>query len=107
MHPARAVRLLAAVAIAAAILAAPAYARPALDASTVTLASSSPNPPHGQMVTFTATVSGSGACAPAPGESVAFSIDGSAVATAQLSTTGQATYATSILTPGQHTVVAE
>ena len=106
MHPARAVRLMPLLLLALLLPALPALARPALDASTLTLTSSASNPPHGQLLTFTATVSGSGACVPAAGENIAFTVDGASAATAQITAAGVATYASSVLSPGQHTIAA-
>ncbi len=74
-------------------------------AATTTTLTSSPNPSlHGQPVTFTATVNGA---AGTPTGSVQFSLDGSpAGSAAPLSATGSASYQTSDLAVGAHTVTA-
>jgi hypothetical protein len=76
---------------------------------TVTALSSSQNPaPVGQQVTFTAVVTVPGSTDPATG-SVTFSIDGHAQLAVNLAVVGgvdQATFSTSTLTVGPHTVVA-
>lgn len=85
----------------------PAAARVAQVASTLTLISSATAPAHGQPITFTATVMGGGGCAPAAGESVVFAIDDVTAATVQLSAAGMASFTTSGLSSGQHTVAAQ
>jgi large repetitive protein len=76
-------------------------------ATTTTLTSSSSVSGVGEPVTFTATVAPSSAGAGTPTGSVAFSIDGTTVATVPLNAaTGQASYTTSSLGIGTHTVVA-
>jgi hypothetical protein len=76
-------------------------------ATTTTLTSSSPVSGVGEPVTFTATVAPASAGAGTPTGSVAFSIDGTTVATVPLNaTTGQASYTTSSLAIGTHAVVA-
>lgn len=75
--------------------------------TTTTLTSSSPLSAIGQPVTFTATVAPVSAGAGTPTGSVAFSVDGTTVATVPLNpSTGQATYTTSTLGIGSHTIVA-
>jgi hypothetical protein len=76
-------------------------------ATTTTLTSSSPVSGVGQPVTFTATVAPASAGAGTPTGSVAFSIDGTKVATVPLNAaTGQASFTTSSLSIGTHQVVA-
>jgi hypothetical protein len=76
-------------------------------ATTTTLSSSSPVSGIGEPVTFTATVAPSSTGAGTPTGSVAFSIDGTTVATVPLNAaTGQASFTTSTLAIGTHTVVA-
>jgi beta-lactam-binding protein with PASTA domain len=74
--------------------------------STTTSVISSANPQvQGSSVTFTATVTpGSGTGVPTG--SVVFSVDGTTESTAALGGTGEATYSTSSLTTGQHTILA-
>jgi hypothetical protein len=77
-------------------------------ATTTTLTSSSPVALIGQPVTFTATVAPSSPGAGTPSGSVAFSVDGTVVATVPLNTaTGQASFTTSSLSIGTHQVVAQ
>lgn len=69
---------------------------------------SSPNPStYGQSVTFTASVSPADAGAGVPTGSVVFTIDGSAGAPVAVDSTGVATYNTSSLAVGTHTVSAD
>jgi autotransporter-associated beta strand protein len=76
-------------------------------ATTTTLSSSSPVSGVGQPVTFTATVAPSSLGAGTPTGSVAFSIDGTVVATVPLNAaTGQASFTTSSLNIGTHQIVA-
>ena len=76
----------------------------ASDGTTSTTVASSANPaPSGQLVTFTATVAVSGAT---PTGTVQFSIDGTTVGVPVTLNNGVATYATSTLTTGAHTVAA-
>src|SRR5207244_6040996 len=75
-----------------------------LAASTTTLTSSANPSTLGQSVTLTATVtSGSGT----PTGSATFTIDGSNVGPVTLNASGVATFTTSTLTLGSHTVVAQ
>jgi hypothetical protein len=76
-------------------------------ATTTTLTSSSPVSGVGSPVTFTATVAPVSTGAGTPTGSVAFSIDGTTVATVPLNAaTGQASFTTSSLSIGTHSVVA-
>jgi len=76
--------------------------------ATTTILTSSVNPSSvGQSVTFTALVSSGtpvGTALPAP--SVSFTVDGVAAATVQLSSQNTASFTTSSLTAGSHTIVA-
>ena len=76
----------------------------ASDGTTSTTVTSSANPPHyGQAVTFTATVAAPNAT---PTGTVQFSVDGVNVGTPVSLSGGVATYTTSSLTLGSHTVAA-
>jgi len=78
---------------------------PTTIATTTTLTSSANSQVQGSAVTFTATVtpaSGTGV----PTGNVVFSVDGTSADTAALGGTGEATYSTSSLTTGQHTILA-
>jgi len=76
-----------------------------LVATTTTLASSANPAVSGSSVTFTAYVdAASGSTSPTG--SVTFTVDGSTASTVALSTTGEATYATSSLAAGTHTITA-
>jgi len=81
-----------------------AFGNATTNATATTLASSTAAPVVGTAVTFTATVTDTLDSA-TPSGSVAFSIDGAAAATETL-TAGQATYTTSKLAIGTHSVVA-
>jgi hypothetical protein len=107
MRCARIVRVLALALLPAALAATAALAQPAQAASSSSIVSSATSPAHGQPITFTATVTGGGGCAPAAGDAVVFSIDDVTVQTAQLSAAGMASYTTSDLTSGQHTIAAQ
>jgi hypothetical protein len=107
MRCARIVRVLALALLPAALAATAALAQPAQAASSSSIVSSATSPAHGQPITFTATVTGGSGCAPAAGDAVVFSIDDVTVATAQLSAAGMASYTTSDLTSGQHTIAAQ
>jgi len=73
-------------------------------ATTSTAVSSSPNPStYGSNVTFTATVTSAGGT---PTGSVVFTIDGSAGSPVTVDGNGQATYSTTSLSVGSHTVSA-
>ena len=73
---------------------------------TTTTVTSSQNPStYGQAVTFTATVAQASGSA-IPTGSVVFTIDGAGQPPATLNGSGQATYTTSTLTAGSHTVSA-
>lgn len=74
--------------------------------ATSTAIKSSANPqPQGQPVTFSATVTPKTG-AVAPKGSLQFSVDGAVVSTKALDSNGEATYATSSLSMGKHTVKA-
>jgi hypothetical protein len=74
---------------------------------TTTSVGSAPNPStFGQSVTFTATVTSSDAGAGTPTGSVVFTIDGVAGSPVSVDGSGQATYSTTALTVGTHTVTA-
>lgn len=74
--------------------------------ATSTAIKSSANPqPQGQPVTFSATVTPKTG-AVAPKGSLQFSVDGSVAATRTLDSNGEATYTTTSLSVGQHTVKA-
>lgn len=111
-QPPRFRRLIVASLIAAvvALLAAGGVAR-AQDPSATTLSSSTSSATYGQSVTFTAVVTGSGACVPASGDTVSFSVDGGAVTNTPLASAGQgieqALYTTSTLPSGPHTISAQ
>jgi hypothetical protein len=107
MRCARIVRVLVLALLPAVIAATAALARPAQAASSISIVSSATSPAHGQPITFTATVTGGSGCAPAAGEVVVFSVDAVTVATTQLSAAGSASYTTSDLTSGQHTIAAQ
>ena len=86
------------------------YSNPPLDVSTTTTALSA-SPPSasavGQMVTFTAVVSPASYLTGTPDGSVDFSVDGTIVDTATLDASGTATYSTSSLSLGGHTITAK
>lgn len=73
---------------------------------TTTTLTSSANPQiQGTAVTFTSIVTeGSGTVTPTG--NVVFSFDGTAASTVALNGSGEATYTTSVLAPGQHTILA-
>ena len=74
-------------------------------ASTVTTVTCTPNPAStGQAVTCIATVTSSGAGTPAG--SVAFTVDGNAVANVSLDGAGRGRFTTTSLAPGTHSIVA-
>ena len=75
--------------------------------TTTTLSSSSPVAGVGEPVTFTATVTPTSSGAGTPSGSVAFSVDGTVVATVPLNAaTGQASFTTSSLAIGTHKIIA-
>ncbi|HEX4794926.1 MAG TPA: Ig-like domain repeat protein [Humisphaera sp.] len=70
--------------------------------ATMTSLASSPNPSiAGQSVTFTATVNVTGASG-----TITFSVDGTSIAPVSIDALGQATFTTSSLSVGGHTIVA-
>ena len=71
--------------------------------STTALTSSSPSSTFGQPVTFTATVSSSGGT---PTGTVTFTDGSSTLGSGTLDNTGKATFPTSTLAPGNHTIKA-
>ena len=76
-------------------------------ANSSTAVASSLNPSqYGQSVTFTATVTASAPTTDTPTGSVDFVIDGGAPQSGALDATGKATFTTSTLSGGNHTVVA-
>jgi Bacterial Ig-like domain (group 3)/YDG domain len=74
-------------------------------ASSVTVFSSAPTSVSGQSVIFTATVSATAPGSGTPGGSVTFK-DGSAVLGSATLSSGQASFTTSALTNGPHTIIA-
>jgi hypothetical protein len=77
------------------------------DPGTVVLTASATTIARGAAATFTATVTGNGACVPLAGDAVAFSIDGVQNTVAQLNASLQASFSIASLAPGAHTVTAQ
>ncbi len=78
-----------------------------LTASTTTLASSANPSASGQSVTFTATVAGPSGTSPVPTGAVTFLDGTTTLGTGTLNSSAQATYSTSTLTTGSHSITAQ
>jgi hypothetical protein len=83
------------------------YQPPAPLLTSTTAVTSSVNPlSSGQSVTFMATVAGSGSTTTVPTGNLVFNVDGAPAETFTLNNAGTASYSTSSLTGGQHTIQA-
>jgi hypothetical protein len=80
---------------------------PNLAATTTNLGSSASTVTQGQSVTFTATVAGPSGNTTAPTGTVTFLDSGTAIGTGNVGAGGVATYSTTMLTTGTHTITAQ